>query len=139
MQIGDLVSNATAISVATSGRTCKPAWKDPTTGTTGTHTFGFLSFIRSVMTPRSGYGSVADSVRGDFWKITFSSSRRLGSQLDLPPYAPALSLDQPIKHNDGESRKWRYYQLERWRPLGIRHDFGGRFAVLLLRGSHQRR
>src|SRR5207245_255327 len=90
MQIGNVVSNATTIPVATSGRTCTPT--NPTTSITpGTHSFGGITLVRTVIsTP--GFGPVpgtitkSDSASAVFLKVTVSPTQVLGSQLDIASY-----------------------------------------------------
>jgi uncharacterized protein (TIGR03437 family) len=90
MQIGNIVSNATTIPVATSGRTCTPT-NPGATITPGTHTFGGISLLRSVIiTP--GFGGIpgmttkSDSATAIFLKTTPTSSLVLGSQVDIASY-----------------------------------------------------
>ena len=90
MQIGNVVSNSTTISVADAGRTCTPINQDPTTTFgTGTHTFGGFSLERVVELIDAGTTTQTikeDIVGGSFERVTYSSTPPQGSQIDITAY-----------------------------------------------------
>jgi uncharacterized protein (TIGR03437 family) len=77
MQIGNIVSNATSIAIANSGRTCTPTNQNSPIGATGTYSYGSLYLGRLVEAT-----SKSDVAGGQFSKVTFSSPPT-GSQLDI--------------------------------------------------------
>ncbi len=90
MQIGNVVSNSTTISIAPTGRTCTPINQDPaTTFGTGTHTFGGFSLERVVEVIDAGTSTQTikeDIVGGSFLKVTYSPDPPRGSQVDITAY-----------------------------------------------------
>ena len=91
MQIGNMVSNATSIAVAQSGRTCTPVNQNVPVGFTGTYKVGGIFLDRSVETTAGVLGGPptsfkADAAGGSFEKITYSNAPPTGSQLDINSY-----------------------------------------------------
>ncbi len=103
MQIGNQISNATSIPVATSGRICTPVNGSTILGS-GPHSFGGFTLERYIQTSPA-IGSVPatttkmDLVAGTFEKITPGATPQQGSQLDVVSYGSCLVSIQTSGQN----------------------------------------
>jgi uncharacterized protein (TIGR03437 family) len=120
MQIGNLVSNATSIAVASSGRTCTPVnGSSVSGGSTGTHSSGTLSLERVVQSDPSG-STKMDLAAGIFSKVTYSTAAT-GSQIDIASYGSCLVIFETVGQAAGTGS---VTYLDAGNPIVMNAPFG---------------
>ena len=122
MQIGNLVSNATSIAVATSGRTCTPVnGSSVSGGSAGTHSMGTLALERVVESDSSG-STKMDLAAGMFSKVTYSTAAG-GSQIDIASYGSCLVVFNIAGQSTGTGS---VTYLDAGNPIVMNAPFGTR-------------